>query len=400
MMRYAVPVLAAAGSAVAASNTCSFSTTATVQNVGDASAIAACTTYTGDIAIATNAVGELDFNQPLVRINGDITVMNAPNLTSLTGDSLQTVDGTWTLNNVQTLNTLNFPQLSAVGAIDWEGLPNLNSFMFTSEIQNTSSFNLQNTAVSSLDGLNFKKASGFTLANNNFLQAFSMQLQNVDGSILVQSNGNRMNVSFPNLQWAQNITIDNVPSISMPSLYAVNGSISFVANEELTTLSFPNLTRVDESFTINSNEQLKSFSVPKLTTVHGAVNVQNNSVLSNITFPSLTEVGGAFDAYGNFSGVSLPKITDVHGTFNVQSTKDISDSCDVFDNEHGANSVLKGDGYKCNGLEASPTSNPNGGGSGSSGSSGSDNKGAASSVRVPVFEITAVLGAIGALFML
>lgn len=277
------------------------SSTTTIQNAGDASAIGSCSTFTGNVAVATGTTGDLNFAS-LERLRGDLDVTNAPNVTTLTGNSLTQIDGMWTLNNVQTLNALTFPQLTSVGSIDWEGLANLATLVFTSSIQQTDSFNLQNTFLSDLTGIDLKKCSDFYLANNRMLQDFSMQLQNVTGSITVQSNGDRMNVTFPNLQWAQNITIDNVLSVSMPSLYAVNGSIGFNENEELTSLSLPNLTRVDEAFIIADNNNLKSFSVPQLAQVKGAVNVANNSALTNVSFPSLTMVGGAFDAYGNFTG--------------------------------------------------------------------------------------------------
>lgn len=284
----------------AAQSSCGSSKPTTIRSPGDAAAIAACTTYSGDITIATDAAGDLAFNT-VRRITGDINAKNAPNVTSISGDSLEQVDGTWTLNNLQRLTGLNFPQLTSVGEISWVGLANLVTLSFGSEISQTDSFNLQNTFLSDLTGINLKMCKNFYLANNRNLQAFSMQLQNVTGYITIQSNGNRMNVTFPNLQWAQNITIVNVPSISMPSLYAVNGSLGFLENEDLTSITLPNLTRVDDSLSINNNDQLRNFSIPRLTAVTGAVNVQNNTLLKVISFPKLETVGGAFDVYGNFT---------------------------------------------------------------------------------------------------
>ncbi|KAI7389378.1 hypothetical protein KC332_g14309, partial [Hortaea werneckii] len=50
-IRYIAPALAAVGHAAAQS--CSVSATTTIQNGGDASAIASCSTFSGSIAIAT-----------------------------------------------------------------------------------------------------------------------------------------------------------------------------------------------------------------------------------------------------------------------------------------------------------------------------------------------------------
>lgn len=102
------------------------------------------------------------------------------------------------------------------------------------------------------------------------------------------------------------------------------------------------------------------------------------------------------------SSVSLPKVTDIRGNFNVQSTKDISSSCNVFDNEHGPNDVIKGGDYTCDGEnpQATGTSDGSSGGSSSNGgssSSGSGKSGAADPSNIPSMQITGVLGVIAAI---
>lgn len=205
-----------------------------------------------------------------------------------------------TVTNVQKLNQITFSQLDYVGKIDWEGLPELSTLQLATTT-NTTSFNLQNTRLQNLDGIDLANCSNFYLANNLLLQDFSMQLKEVSGFIVLQGNGDRMNATFPNLQSANNITIDEVAAVSLPSLKTVNGDIGFNMNNQLEQISLPKLTTVDGSVTIASNDGLKNYSMPVLESVGGAVNVQNNSILDSVVFPSLTEVGGAFDAYGNFS---------------------------------------------------------------------------------------------------
>ncbi|KAI6805444.1 hypothetical protein KC358_g14342, partial [Hortaea werneckii] len=59
-IRYIAPALAAVGHAAAQS--CSVSATTTIQNGGDASAIASCSTFSGSIAIATSVGGDINMD--------------------------------------------------------------------------------------------------------------------------------------------------------------------------------------------------------------------------------------------------------------------------------------------------------------------------------------------------
>lgn len=368
MLRYALPALAAAGAARAQ---CSVSGTTTIQNGGDATAIASCSTFSGSIAIATNVPDEpITFDSPLARIRGDLVVSSATNLSSISGPALQMIDGELSVTDVQNLDVFSFPQLSACGSITLTALPNL--YDMDTAISDTTSVNIQNTALQSLRGLNLEECNSFYIANNNQLQEISLQLANMSGAITVQYNGDRLQVEFPNLEWAQNITFQNVRSISMPSLYAVNGSLGFDENVGLTNLSCPNLARLDESLTIANNDDLESISFPKLEQVGGALNVQNNTELGSIRFPVLTEIGGALDAYGSFSELEIPDINRIRGAVNVQSTEDIqSNVCDKL----SGNDAIQGE-FEC----VPGTDDPQGAdgqGTGSSSNSRGDNEGAA-----------------------
>ncbi|KAF2100629.1 hypothetical protein NA57DRAFT_54707 [Rhizodiscina lignyota] len=392
MLKYVFPALVAVGSVSAS---CSVSATTTLQNAGDAAALTTCSTFSGSIAIATSTSDNIAING-VEEITGGLDCTGAPNITQIGADSLQKIGDDFTLNNVQTLQTLSFPQLSQVGSIDWQGLPNLATLMMDTEIQDTDSLNIQNTFLSSLQGINLKRCNTFILANNRMLQDVTLQLQNVTGAITFESNGNRLSVDFPNLKSAQNITFRNVPAISIPSLASVNGSLSFIENDGLQNISCPNLTRLDQSLSINTNSALKSFSFPQLQTVKGAVNVENNTALGSISFPKLTTIFGAFDAYGNFSKVSLPAISDVRGAFNIQSSKDISSDCSTFSNEQGPNDVIKGD-YQCAGSQTRP-GDANTTPSGTSSSGGSSGKtGAAGHIEIPATALTGVLGVLAAM---
>lgn len=275
--------------------------TATVTNAGDVSSlVAGCTTFDGSIAVATDFAGLLDF-PGVQEITGDLTIKNAPEINNVNAEAITAINGTFSMNNLTRLAGMNWPQLVYVNKIEWVGLPNLNTLAFQSQIQQTESFDLENTFLSDLTGINLTNCSTFTIANNGNLQQFSMNLQNVTGDITMQQNGARMNVTFPYLKSARNITIHGVPSLSMPNLANLDGGLDVSENDMLDSLMLPKLQTVGDSFSINNNKGLKNYTAPVLTSVGGAVNVQNNTQLDVVTFPKLQTVSGAFNSFGNFT---------------------------------------------------------------------------------------------------
>jgi len=370
--RYALSALAAAGAAYA-QNGCRTTGTLTVVSPADASGLSSCTTFSGSVAIATEAAGQFSF--PSVRrITGDLTATGATNVTSISADSLESIGGTFGIDNLQQLNSLNFLQLAEVGELSFSGLPNLNALNFPQNIRSAQSLNIQNTFLSTLNGINLQEVDTIYIANNNLLQDISFQVSNLTGTINVESNGDQLQLAFPNLITASNITFRDVPSISIPSLTNTSGSLGFYECS-FQNLACPNLTTVGGTLAINTNPELTNISMPLLEEVTGGVQVQNNTILEEVTFPALTTVTGATDMYGNFTSVSLPALKDNRGAFNLQSTADITSSCDVFNDMHGPSDVIKGK-YQCKGS----LTNPGNASTTATGGSGSSSSGAANHI--------------------
>jgi hypothetical protein len=198
------------------------------------------------------------------------------------------------------LNTINFLQIAEVGELDFSGLPNLNALNFPQNIRSARSLNIQNTFLSTLNGINLQEVETIYIANNRLLQDISFQVSNLTGTINVESNGDQLRLAFPNLLTASNITFRDIPSISIPSLASTDGSLGFYESS-FEELSAPNLTSVGGTLAINTNPRLANISFPALEEVTGGVQVQNNTVLEEVTFPALTTVTGATDMYGNFT---------------------------------------------------------------------------------------------------
>lgn len=353
MMKYIVPALAVAGSAMAASSSeassasttsvqsCSASATLTVASNADLAAVTTCKTYTGSIAIATGTTESISISN-LEKLEGSLVANNVSQMTQLSADSLTTISKSFILNDVQILSAVNFPALVEVESMEFQGLPNLNTLNFDAGVKKASNVDIQNTFLSSLSGISLEEADTFYLANNGMLKEVDVALGNISTSLTLVSNGDDLAASFPDLTWAYNLTFRDVGSLSLPLLAAVNGSLGFYENT-FDSISCPNLTTVGGTFSIDNNADLTNTSFPKLSTVEGGFQIANNTKLDSISgFPELSTIGGAFDCSGSFGNVTLPSLSDVRGAFSLESDEDISSICTAYKAEAGSNKVIKG----------------------------------------------------------
>ncbi|KAF2740693.1 GPI-anchored cell wall organization protein Ecm33 [Polyplosphaeria fusca] len=324
-MNIVLPILAIASTAYAS---CSVSGTTTIQNAGDATQLATCTnTFSGSIAIETGAAGPIALDG-IKKIDGDLVITNNSIIQILSGDSLEEITGTFKLDTVQVLNTVNFPKLKTVNEIIWNALANLQATQFDAEITKVSNLDIQNTQLQSLEGINLESVDKVTIANNRYISSIIMQLGNVTNALTLEANNPEVNVSFPNLEWAFNLTFRNCSSVQVPSLATLNGSMGLYGNT-FEDFSAPNLTKIGGALAFASNTELTNITLPELTEVTGALQIANNTKLSEINgIPKLKTIGGALDFHGNMSDVELPALNDVKGAFNLQSTGDIQKACD------------------------------------------------------------------------
>lgn len=277
---------------------CSVAATSTIQNAGDASALASCSTFSGSIAIATGTTGEIAIDG-VQEITGSLSATNVEELTGITGDSLETIGGTFNLDTVQILSTLNFPRLTDVRAIEWNALAGLQGLVFTSGIQMASTLSIQNTQLNTLDGINLQTAETVYIANNDYLNDITMQIGNVSDSLVLTSNGRNVSANFPNLIWGNVMTFRNCSTVSVPSLASTNGSLGFYSNF-FQSLVAPNLTMVGGDLSFANNDDMTNITMPQLQTVTGGLQIANNTELNAIGFSSLETVGGAVSFVGSY----------------------------------------------------------------------------------------------------
>jgi hypothetical protein len=273
----------------------------TIQSDGDVSKIASCTKLDGTITIGTKATS-ITLPTSLTSITGDLVANGAANLRTLEAPGLRSIQGTFNLKGLITLNSLVFPDLVSVNTIQWETLPALAALSFTQEVSMADTVLITDTVLTELRGINLQTVSSLNINNNNYLKSIDVALSNVSQSLTISSNGRNLNVSLPNLIWANNLTVRDASALYVPSLKTVNSSMAFI-NDTFTTIDFPKLTEVGESLAFVSCSKLANVTVDNLESVGGTFQMANNTKLSVVKFAELSKVGGAVDFSGAFTSL-------------------------------------------------------------------------------------------------
>jgi hypothetical protein len=303
--------------------------TTTVQNAGDATAMASCSTFSGSIAIATGTTDDIALSG-IKTLNGNLVAAPNANIKRIGASDMEEITGQMNLDGLTRLNGVDFPKLKKVKSIKWNALPNLQTIGFTASVEEAKSIDIQNTAVRSLQGINIVQAETLFIANNGYISEIKMQLGNVSKLLDFSDNNKAVKVELPNLIWATNLTFRSCGSISVPSLMKLNGSLG-VYNNGFESFSAPNLTEVGEALAIVGNEKMNNLTFPMLTKISDNLQVANNSALEKFDgLPVLESVGGAFDVSGNMTEVTSPKLNSVLGAFNIQSSGNVTATCGFF----------------------------------------------------------------------
>lgn len=279
---------------------CTVSATTTIQNQGDATALASCSTFSGSIAIATGTTDDISISG-VKAITGNLIAPPNSNIKRIGASDLEQLNGEMNLDGLTRLNTVDFPKLKKVDSIVWNALPALQNIGFTASVEEAKKIDIQNTALRSLQGINIEQAQTLKIANNGYINEIKMQLGNVSNSLDFSDNNKAVNIELTNLIWATNLTFRSCGSILLPSLTKLNGSLGLYQNG-FESFAAPNLTEVGEALAIVGNDKLTNLSFPLLTKISDNLQVANNSALQNATgFPELKSIGGAFDMSGNMT---------------------------------------------------------------------------------------------------
>ncbi|MEE2779914.1 MAG: hypothetical protein VYE15_05305, partial [Myxococcota bacterium] len=125
-----------------------------------------------------------------------------------------------------------------------------------------------------------------------------------------------------------NLTIaaNELGDISLPYLQEVKGSILVESAGGLTGLSMPNLTTVGSQLKVQDNPDLAALDMPALETVATTLYLSNNSTLENLEIAALSSVGADLVAQENPSleDLTLPDLVSVGGKLSVSGNGNLT----------------------------------------------------------------------------
>ncbi len=205
------------------------------------------------------------------------------------------------------LSTLAFSSLNSVSTIEWVGLPALQGLNFPQGVSTATNVGISNTQLNTLSGIELMTVDNIDINNNPYLNTVNVnEIVNITGSLSFSANSKDLQITFDNLQQANNLTFRNVSSVTMPSLSLVNGSLGFYS-DTFESFSAPNLTQTGGALAFVDSPNLSNISMPSLMGVGGGFLIANNTNLKSISgFPKLQVIVGALDFAGEFNKYVLP----------------------------------------------------------------------------------------------
>ncbi|KAF2865650.1 hypothetical protein BDV95DRAFT_612523 [Massariosphaeria phaeospora] len=326
--------------------------TTTISNAGQLSTLlSSCKIFDGSIAIAASDARDLrlvDLDN-LEEITGDLVVANNTQLERLASQTLVKIGGDLRLNECPQMDELKMPKLTRVGRMLWSSLPNLQDYEFDAGIDSVSRVDISNTQLQALTGLNIKAADEIFITNNPYMLNISILLNNVGKSLVIKDNG-PLNVEFPNLLWANNMTLSEIASISMPRLNYVNDSFR-TSHSAFFAFDVPSLSVIKGTLALNDVWNVTTVNLPGLLSA-GGLEIRNNTDLTVVSFGQLATVTGNVNISGHFSNISTYALQSVTGDFHL-ATSNSSFDCEDFDYLKSIESI-KGV-YQCEGRHPDPS---------------------------------------------
>lgn len=272
--------------------------TFTINSDADATALSQCSTLDGNVQLGTS-ITSIDLTGPET-INGDLLVENG-NVISLQSTSIKTITGALSISNATLLSTLALISLTTVGTLEIQAAPALSELNFNSGITSAETVHIEDTFLSSLDGLAFTQVVDLTLSNNRRLRSADLPLVNVSGTLSFINNGQSFQVVLPGLMSVKDFYISNITVIALPSLQNVAGAMRIDSNY-FETMSAPDLHTCGNGLAIVNNDVLEVINFPQLDSIVGSLVLANNTELDSINgLNRLKTISGNVELRGNFS---------------------------------------------------------------------------------------------------
>lgn len=349
-----------------------------------------CDTITGSVTVDSSLAGSLNISGPK-KITGDLTIKNATNLISITSTTITQIGGSFTLEDLNQVQSIRFSSLDSINEVAIVKAPALRSLVFGTEgVTKASTVRITNTNLDNLSSFKLSTVDSLTINDNPQMAQYDSALTNITTELVIRDNGENMEISMTNLTKAGEIQIGSAKSLKVPALKTAN-SVKFEANDQLESFSAPNLTEVKNAISFTNNPKLTNVSFPVLTKVTGDLKIVNNTEIKILDgFPVLTSVETMYLG-GSFEEIDMPKLNSVNGLANASSTTDIQEFCKFFDSLKSANKI-KGSGSKCTSNYKNANGGSNNTSSGNNTSSTDDSAAGFVGVNVAVLGLALVAG--------
>lgn len=265
------------------------------------SVLASCPTLRGSAKIANDAAQEVFLNNT-EEIGGDLIVREDAQLTALTSESLQKINGDFKIEGAQGLTNLRFSDLAEVGRMVWNGVPDLKQYDFDKGLD-VSVVDIQNTKIEQLIGLNINLAGKVYMTNNPHLINMSLMATGIYQSLTVDGN---ISIVLPNLLSVGDITFRGSILAEMLKLSDTHSLRIYDSLIETCGMTVQNLGSLDE-LTISNNKGLRHFQLDDLFVI-ADIQVENNDALEVMAFESLRVVFGFVNVTSNISTYVLTSL--------------------------------------------------------------------------------------------
>lgn len=350
-------------------------------------------------------LASLDLSQ-VKEIDADLLFFNSSSITDINLGGVANVTGSLGFSALTQLHNIQFSALTLAQQLLFVSLPSLAALNLGLGLANVLSLTLSDTALSSIDRLlKFSEIDVLNVNNNKNITSIDLSgLEAVTQGLTLSFNSDNATVRLDNLQWAANLTLQDIGDLDISSLRYVNGSF-VVAYNSFDTVSFDSLSNVGASLQLFANDNLEYLNLGNLTEIDGEFHVFNNTDLLDIELDSLKTVKGAVNMKGDFGNFTLPNLNEVDGDFNIQSTSS-NFSCNAFNKLHN-NNKIKGHNYNCSSpsttqvslstAKSGSSSKTSSATSTSSGSSSADKKSGATSVTPAMVIVCAFAGVLAVL---
>lgn len=315
--------------ASAASASCSFSTTINASTA--LSQLNSCPTLDGQIQISGDKIGSVDLNN-VEEVKGDLKLFNSSSATALNMNKLKTISGSLTVDAFTQLHNIDFSSLTKVEKLSLISLPSFAQINLNKGISEAGSITLSDTALSSLEGLiDYDHVGALDINNNKNISKIDLRnLESVSDRLSLSFNSDDCEVNLDNLEWASNLTIQDVSDLSIGNLTSVNSTF-LIAYNKFDKIEFKNLKKIGGALQFFANDEVTEVSFDSLEEVGGEVDIYNNTDLQDMgdSFKKLKTIDGAVSIKGEIANFSLPSLSKIDGTFNLKSTSDKLDCSDV-----------------------------------------------------------------------